>query len=120
MTHGLVVELWNEADYFAFWLGRSREQWLTSWGWGYHRLRALLPESVEIAGPAFATELQDGGWWPEFWEYVKVNESVPEMYTYHCLFQTGGIGNDPEWSIAQMEGLLGRYGLPRRPLSINE
>lgn len=40
---------------------------------------------------------------------------------YHCLFQAGGIGNDPEWSIAQMNGLLTQYGLPTgSPLSINE
>ncbi|RPB08063.1 hypothetical protein P167DRAFT_494778, partial [Morchella conica CCBAS932] len=121
MTQGLIVELWNEADYSAFWLNRSKEQWLKAWGWAYHRLRPLLPASVIIGGPAFATEMSNAGWWPDFFQYVKTNGSVPEYWSYHCLFQAGGIGNDPEWSIAQMNGLLTQYGLPTgSPLSINE
>lgn len=89
MTGGLIVELWNEADYNAFWLDRSMEQWLTAWGWAYHRLRPLLPAGVQIAGPAFATELGGGGWWSDYFDYIKTNSSIPDIYTWHCLFQSG-------------------------------
>lgn len=121
MTEGLIVELWNEADYNAgFWTGRTLDQFMDTWGWAYHRLRPLLPKEVLISGPAFATELQDGGPWPQWFEYAKTNGSIPDMYTWHVLFQPGGTGNDVQWSRSQLDGLLDKYGLPKKPASVNE
>ncbi|KAF2395870.1 glycoside hydrolase [Trichodelitschia bisporula] len=115
MQAGLSVDIWNEADLSAFWT-RSRERWEEVWVRAYKVLRRDLP-GVKITGPAFAGPPSVmNPWWTGFMALVKRTGTVPDEWVWHL---EGG-ESSMDASHAGLAGLLKMYGLPERPINVDE
>ncbi|KAL3412418.1 glycoside hydrolase superfamily [Aspergillus fumigatus] len=115
MTDGLIIDIWNEPDLSFFW-NRDQTQYLQMWGRTFHRLRSELA-GVELSGPASAGEpLPGNNWWKNWASFVATNKSIPDQYAWHM---EGGGGD----LLSAQAGLVywqTTYGLPGRPININE
>ncbi|KAH7360654.1 glycoside hydrolase superfamily [Rhexocercosporidium sp. MPI-PUGE-AT-0058] len=114
-TDGLSVDIWNEPDLRYFWT-RGQSQYLQMWGRTYHRLRNELP-GVLLIGPAFSATPSPGStWWTSYLSFIKNNASVPDQYVWHM---EGG-GGDMQGVSGALQSLLKTYGLPNKPINIDE
>ncbi|KAH1315105.1 hypothetical protein KXV58_007839 [Aspergillus fumigatus] len=115
MTDGLIIDIWNEPDLSFFW-NRDQTQYLQMWGRTFHRLRSEIA-GVELSGPASAGEpLPGNNWWKNWASFVATNKSIPDQYAWHM---EGGGGD----LLSAQAGLVywqTTYGLPGRPININE
>ncbi|OKL55462.1 hypothetical protein UA08_09318 [Talaromyces atroroseus] len=116
MTTSLIVDLWNEPDGAGFW-GRSQSQYLEMWGRTYYKFRDEFSTDVLLSGPASAGEpLASNTWWEAWASFVAANDSIPDQYAWHMESGTGDL-------LSSHAGLLywqSTYGLPSKPININE
>lgn len=112
---GLSVDIWNEPDLTFFW-NRTQEQYLQMWGRTWYRLRAELP-GVLLLGPAAAEEpFLTSTWWTTFAAFIASNASIPDQYVWHM--ESGG--GDMLSAQAGLQSILKQFGLPSRPINIDE
>ncbi|MGC9669611.1 ricin-type beta-trefoil lectin domain protein [Planosporangium sp. 12N6] len=114
-SNGVTVEwdIWNEPDLSVFWKP-SQQQYLAMWARAYRRIRAAFPNAV-IVGPSTASQPSSGnGWWATFLDYVKANNVVPDIFSWHSL------PGDPVANRAAADALLAQHGIPGHPYQINE
>jgi len=97
-------ELWNEADYSAFWTG-TQAQWLETWKHAYQQIRAAIPGAI-IEGPSLSTG-PGGSWMNAFLDYAKTNNVMPDYIAWH---EAGG-GGDPVADLATINRGLSTRGI---------
>jgi hypothetical protein len=73
-------DLQNEPDVPLFW-NASRAQWLELWKRGYQMVRTAIPNAV-MEGPSNASGV-GSGWFTDFLDYVKANNVVPDVISWH-------------------------------------
>jgi hypothetical protein len=106
-------DLWNEPNGSGFW-ARSQTQYLQMWSRFYADVRASFPGQL-IVGPSSAGQPNTGSWWSAYMSYVKSNNVVPDIWSWHD--EPG----DPVSGANAMNSLLSSYGLTNtRPFQINE
>lgn len=80
-----------------------------------HSNRTELPD-VLLLGPTLANKPSaDNTWWTNYLEFIAANDSVPDQYVWHI--EGGG---DLEDDQATLSTLLTTYGLPTKPINIDE
>ncbi|MFD0578464.1 ricin-type beta-trefoil lectin domain protein [Dactylosporangium darangshiense] len=112
---GITVEwdIWNEPNITIFW-NRSQAQYFELWKHTYQRIRATFPNML-IVGPSFAGVPSTGGWWTQYLDYVKANNVVPDIVSWHSL------PGDPVANVATANQTLDSRGIAHpRPYQINE
>ncbi|NUW33351.1 ricin-type beta-trefoil lectin domain protein [Nonomuraea sp. SMC257] len=112
---GVPVEwdLWNEPNITLFW-NRPQSQYFAMWKRAHQRIRAAFPTHL-IVGPSCACVPATGGWWTQYLDYVKANDAVPDIVSWHAL------PGDPVANAATADNTLGSRGIPHpRPYQINE
>lgn len=122
MTPGLHIDIWNEPDGSNFW-PRSQDQFLQSYSYAYAKFRQAFGTDVPLQGPTTAEPANAGStWWQNWAQYVKANNVIPDIYAYHQLSgrYSPDCGNDPVVSNDQLNQIKANYGLPDRPVQINE
>ena len=68
-----------------------------------------------IVGPSFAGVPSTGGWWTQYLDYVKANNVVPDIFSWHSL------PGDPVANVATANSTLDSRGIAHpRPYQINE
>ncbi|KAL9114092.1 MAG: hypothetical protein Q9227_001864 [Pyrenula ochraceoflavens] len=136
MTTSLIIDIWNEPDLSIFW-NRSQTQYLQMWGRTYYKFRlparhlqveaesnrSAFGTGVLLSGPASANEpLLSSSWFQNWASYVAQNGSVPdqisniEQYAWHM---EGG-GGDLLSAYGGLVATQKKYGLPSKPVNINE
>ncbi|MCK2220410.1 RICIN domain-containing protein [Actinomadura sp. ATCC 31491] len=106
-------DLWNEPNITLFW-NRPQSQYFELWRRTYQRVRAAFPSHL-IVGPSCACVPSTGGWWTQYLDYVKANNVVPDIVSWHSL------PGDPVADVAAANASLGPRGIPHpRPYQINE
>ena len=107
-------DIWNEPDLTIFW-NRAQSQYLAMWARAYQRIRAAFPNAV-IVGPSSAGKPSSGnGWWTTYLDYVKANNVVPNIFSWHD--EPG----DPVSETSAADSLLSARGITRgTPYQINE
>ncbi|MEU1605581.1 cellulose-binding domain-containing protein [Micromonospora matsumotoense] len=113
---GVPVEwdIWNEPNITLFW-NRPQAQYFELWRRTYQRLRADMPGTL-IVGPSLAgVPTTSGTWWNQYLDYVKANNAVPDVVSWHSL------PSDPVANVAAANTTLGSRGIAHpRPYQINE
>ncbi|WP_307848748.1 cellulose binding domain-containing protein [Microbispora oryzae] len=112
---GVPVEwdLWNEPNITIFW-NRTQSQYFDMWKRAYQRIRAAFPSHL-IVGPSFAGVPSTGGWWTQYLDYVKANNVVPDIVSWHSL------PGDPVSNVSTANTTLNSRGIAHpRPYQINE
>ncbi|WP_197042886.1 ricin-type beta-trefoil lectin domain protein [Microbispora rosea] len=106
-------DLWNEPNITLFW-NRPQSQYFEMWKHAYQRIRAAFPSHL-IVGPSFAGVPSTGGWWTQYLDYVKANNVVPDIVSWHSL------PGDPVANVATADTTLNSRGIAHpRPYQINE
>ncbi|MEV4296495.1 ricin-type beta-trefoil lectin domain protein [Microbispora rosea] len=106
-------DLWNEPNITLFW-NRPQSQYFEMWKRAYQRIRAAFPSHL-IVGPSFAGVPSTGGWWTQYLDYVKANNVVPDIVSWHSL------PGDPVANVATADTTLNSRGIAHpRPYQINE
>ncbi|MFG1649491.1 cellulose binding domain-containing protein [Micromonospora sp. NPDC049275] len=108
-------DIWNEPNISIFW-NRPQSQYFELWRRTYQRLRAEMPGTL-IVGPSYAgvPTTNTGAWWNQYLDYVKANNVVPDIFSWHSL------PGDPVANVAAANTTLGSRGIPHtRPYQINE
>ncbi|MEV7970573.1 ricin-type beta-trefoil lectin domain protein [Sphaerisporangium sp. NPDC088356] len=106
-------DLWNEPNITLFW-NRPQSQYFEMWRRAYQRVRAAFPSHL-IVGPSFAGVPSTGGWWTQYLDYVKANNVVPDIVSWHSL------PGDPVANVATANTTLDSRGIAHsRPYQINE
>ncbi|GII81709.1 beta-xylosidase [Sphaerisporangium rufum] len=106
-------DLWNEPNITLFW-NRPQSQYFELWKRTYQRVRAAFPNQL-IVGPSCACTPSTGGWWTQYLDYVKANNVVPDIISWHSL------PGDPVSNVATADSTLNSRGIPHpRPYQINE
>ncbi|GAA3349528.1 RICIN domain-containing protein [Amorphoplanes nipponensis] len=106
-------DIWNEPNLGLFW-NRPQAQYFALWQRTYQRLRADMP-TTPLVGPSFAGVPSTGGWWTQYLDYVKANNVVPDIFSWHSL------PGDPVANVATANSTLGARGIAHpRPYQINE
>ncbi len=106
-------DLWNEPNITLFW-NRPQSQYFEMWKRAYQRIRAAFPSHL-IVGPSFAGVPSTGGWWTQYLDYVKANNVVPDIVSWHSL------PGDPVANVATANTTLDARGIAHpRPYQINE
>src|SRR5690349_9919434 len=114
-TAGITVEwdIWNEPNISIFW-NRPQAQYFELWRRTYQRIRAAFP-SMLIVGPSCACVPSSGGWWTQYLDYVRANNVVPDIVSWHSL------PGDPVANVAAANSSLDSRGIAHpRPYQINE
>jgi len=114
-TAGLTVEwdIWNEPNITLFW-NRSQAQYFELWRRTYQRIRTTFPTQL-IVGPSCACVPSTGGWWTQYLDFVRANNVVPDIVSWHSL------PGDPVANVATANATLDARGIPHpRPYQINE
>jgi len=114
-TAGLTVEwdIWNEPNITLFW-NRPQAQYFELWRRTYQRIRAAFPTHL-IVGPSCACVPSTGGWWTQYLDFVRANNVVPDIVSWHSL------PGDPVANVATANATLDARGIPHpRPYQINE
>ncbi|MBN1311476.1 MAG: RICIN domain-containing protein [Anaerolineae bacterium] len=105
-------DIWNEPDIF-FW-GASRSQYLEMWKRAVQRIRSELPNAV-IEGPSMSADPDTGNsWWTTYLDYIKANNVVPNIISWHSL------PGDPVDGANIMNSMLSSRGISVSGYSINE
>ncbi|WP_433500833.1 lectin [Sphaerimonospora sp. CA-214678] len=106
-------DLWNEPNITLFW-NRPISQYFEMWKRAYQRVRAAFPSHL-IVGPSCACVPSTGGFWTQYLDYVKANNVVPDIVSWHSL------PGDPVANVATANTTLDSRGIPHpRPYQINE
>ena len=106
-------DIWNEPNITLFW-NRPQSQYFEMWRRAYQRIRAAFPTHL-IVGPSCACVPSTGGWWTQYLDYVKANNVVPDIISWHSL------PGDPVANVATANTTLDSRGIPHpRPYQINE
>ncbi|OPG08088.1 beta-xylosidase [Microbispora sp. GKU 823] len=106
-------DIWNEPNITLFW-NRPQSQYFEMWKRAYQRIRAAFPSHL-IVGPSCACVPSTGGWWTQYLDYVKANNVVPDIVSWHSL------PGDPVANVATADTSLNSRGIPHpRPYQINE
>ncbi|TMR99199.1 RICIN domain-containing protein [Nonomuraea basaltis] len=106
-------DLWNEPNITLFW-NRPISQYFEMWKRAHQRIRAAFPSQL-IVGPSCACVPSTGGFWTQYLDYVKANDVVPDIVSWHSL------PGDPVANVATANTTLGSRGIPHpRPYQINE
>src|SRR4051794_10449536 len=107
-------DLWNEPNLSIFW-NRSQSQYFEMWRRGYQRIRAAFPTHL-IVGPSVAGVPSTGNsWWTQYLDYVKANNVVPDILSWHSL------PGDPVGNAATATSSLDSRGIAHpQPYQINE
>ena len=117
MTNGVIFDTWNEPDLGTVFWGRSQDQYLQMWGRTYTKVREAFGNTVPISGPSSSSEPQpNNAWWTNFAAYVKKTGSIPDQWAWHM--ETGG--GSMTGSFGGLQTILNQYGLPQKPININE
>jgi hypothetical protein len=114
-TAGLTVQwdIWNEPNITLFW-NRPQSQYFELWRRTYQRIRAEFPSHL-IVGPSCACVPSTGGWWTQYLDFVRANNVVPDIVSWHSL------PGDPVSNVATANTTLDSRGIPHpRPYQINE
>ena len=106
-------DIWNEPNLNIFW-NRTQAQYFEMWRRGYQRIRAAFPDQL-IVGPSMAGVPSNGGWWTQYLDYVKANNVVPDIFSWHSL------PGDPVSNVATANSTLSARSIAHpRPYQINE
>ncbi|MBE3015009.1 ricin-type beta-trefoil lectin domain protein [Microbispora sp. NEAU-D428] len=106
-------DIWNEPNITLFW-NRPQSQYFEMWKRAYQRIRAAFPSHL-IVGPSCACVPSTGGWWTQYLDYVKANNVVPDIVSWHSL------PGDPVANVATADTTLNSRGIAHpRPYQINE
>ena len=112
---GVPVEwdIWNEPNITLFW-NRSQAQYFELWRRTYQRIRTAFPNQL-IVGPSCACVPSTGGWWTQYLDFVRANNVVPDIISWHSL------PGDPVANVATANTTLDSRGIAHpRPYQINE
>ncbi|MDG6105764.1 RICIN domain-containing protein [Dactylosporangium aurantiacum] len=112
---GVTVQwdIWNEPNLGLFW-NRPQSQYFELWRRTYQRLRADLP-GTPLVGPSHAGVPSTSGWWIQYLDFVKANNVVPDIFSWHSL------PSDPVANVATANSTLDARGIAHpRPYQINE
>ena len=112
---GITVQwdIWNEPNISLFW-NRPQSQYFELWRHTYQRIRATFPTML-IVGPSCACVPSSGGWWTQYLDYVRANNVVPDVISWHSL------PGDPVSNVATANSTLDSRGIAHpRPYQINE
>jgi len=113
---GITVEwdIWNEPNLSLFW-NRSQAQYFELWRRTYQRLRTEFPGHL-IVGPSLAgVPTTSAGWWTQYLDFVKANNVVPDIVSWHSL------PSDPVANVTAANSSLNARGIAHpRPYQINE
>ncbi|KAF4341455.1 hypothetical protein FBEOM_4616 [Fusarium beomiforme] len=116
MLEGLVIDVWNEPDIDIFW-ARPWPQFLEYYNRATKLIREALP-GIILSGPAMAhsPSLTDSKW--QTWlESVAGNETVPDHFSWH---QIGTGSREPDTTVPEFTTLRAQYGVPEKPIDVNE
>ncbi|MET8763441.1 ricin-type beta-trefoil lectin domain protein [Lentzea sp. NPDC004782] len=106
-------DLWNEPNITTFW-NRPQSQYFELWRRAFQRIRAAFPAQL-IVGPSLAGVPSNGGWWTQYLDFVRANNVVPDIVSWHAL------PSDPVANVATANSTLNARGIPHpRPYQINE
>ncbi|MBO4275780.1 RICIN domain-containing protein, partial [Microbispora triticiradicis] len=106
-------DIWNEPNITLFW-NRPQSQYFEMWKRAYQRIRAAFPSQL-IVGPSLAGVPSTSGWWTQYLDYVKANNAVPDIVSWHSL------PGDPVSNVATANTSLDSRGIAHpRPYQINE
>ncbi|TDC43941.1 RICIN domain-containing protein [Micromonospora sp. KC213] len=106
-------DLWNEPNITLFW-NRPQAQYFEMWRRAYQRIRSAFPDHL-IVGPSCACVPSNSGWWTQYLDYVKANNVVPDIVSWHSL------PGDPVSNVATANNTLNSRGIAHpRPYQINE
>ncbi|GGU15607.1 RICIN domain-containing protein [Lentzea flava] len=106
-------DLWNEPNITIFW-NRPQSQYFELWRRTYQRIRAEFPTHL-IVGPSCACTPSTGGWWTQYLDFVRSNNTVPDIISWHSL------PGDPVSNVQVANQTLDSRGIPHpRPYQINE
>lgn len=120
MTDGLDIEIWNEPDLTGVYWQRAQSQYLEMWGRAYHRLRTAFPNSP-IVGPTSSGQPSAGNTWlNNYFSFVKSNNSIPDILIWHLEGNPSNAVDDLQTDVPALEALLSKYGIPAKPLIVNE
>ncbi|MFG1677027.1 RICIN domain-containing protein [Micromonospora sp. NPDC049282] len=114
-SSGITVQwdIWNEPNISLFW-NRPQSQYFEMWRRTYQRIRATFPGML-IVGPSCACVPSTSGWWTQYLDYVKANNVVPDIFSWHSL------PGDPVANVATANQTLDSRGIAHpRPHQINE
>ncbi|WP_089155492.1 ricin-type beta-trefoil lectin domain protein [Micromonospora sp. NBS 11-29] len=112
---GITVQwdIWNEPNISLFW-NRPQSQYFELWRRTHQRIRAAFPGML-IVGPSCACVPSTSGWWTQYLDYVKANNVVPDIFSWHSL------PGDPVANVATANQTLDSRGIAHpRPHQINE
>ncbi|CAI6241493.1 unnamed protein product [Periconia digitata] len=116
MLDGLVIDIWNEPDGSGFW-ARSWAQYVEYYVRTTKLIRAALPD-VLISGPSTAhSPSLDSENWKAWMSAVAGNQTVPDIYSWH---QIGEWEREPDSTVPDFNKLRADYGLPEKPIDVNE
>ncbi|ORY00951.1 glycoside hydrolase superfamily [Clohesyomyces aquaticus] len=116
MLEGLVIDLWNEPDLTMFW-AKSWEQFLSYSARAYKLFKQELP-TTNISGPSMAHSAgKNDKNWQAWARSMAGNKTIPDIYSWH---QIGDWEREPDSTIPDLKSLQKTYGLPDRPIDINE
>ncbi|WP_246001463.1 RICIN domain-containing protein [Allorhizocola rhizosphaerae] len=106
-------DIWNEPNITPFW-NRSQSQYFELWRRTYQRIRAEFPSHL-IVGPSCACVPSTSGWWPQYLDFIKSTNTIPDIISWHSL------PGDPVANVATANTTLNSRGIPHpRPYQINE
>jgi hypothetical protein len=112
---GITVQwdIWNEPNLGLFW-NRSQAQYFELWRRTYQRLRTEFPTHL-LVGPSCACVPTTSGWWTQYLDFVKANNVVPDIISWHSL------PGDPVANVNTANTTLNSRGIAHpRPYQINE
>ncbi|KAI6749295.1 hypothetical protein HG530_015134 [Fusarium avenaceum] len=116
MLKGLVIDVWNEPDIDSFW-ARTWPQYLEYYNRATTLLRKELP-GTRLSGPSMAgsPRLDDANW--QTWlQSVAGNRTIPDRFSWH---QLGTWEREPDTTVPDLDTLRTQYGVPKRPVDVNE
>ncbi|WP_246277689.1 GH39 family glycosyl hydrolase [Phytohabitans rumicis] len=106
-------DIWNEPNLSLFW-NRPQSQYFELWRRSYQRIRAAFPNHL-IVGPSMAGVPSTGGWWVQYLDFVRANNVVPDIFSWHAL------PSDPVANVATANSTLDARGIPHpRAYQVNE
>ncbi|GAA0412425.1 RICIN domain-containing protein [Microbispora corallina] len=109
----VMWDIWNEPNITLFW-NRPQSQYFEMWHRAYQRIRSAFPSHL-IVGPSLAGVPSTSGWWTQYLDYVKANNVVPDIVSWHSL------PGDPVSNVATANTTLDSRGIAHpRPYQINE